>query len=113
MHHFAMATNEIIPALLEIGQRLELIREALGIEGKGEFADICGVEANTYSQWINGRANVSLPFALQIVKATGATLDYIYLGKTEGLPMKFMRITEQRGPGGDTPPKAVKRKKAG
>jgi transcriptional regulator with XRE-family HTH domain len=107
-----MATKKIIPEFLEIGQRLELIREAIGIEVQAEFAKLCGVQPNAYSQWAKGRARISLPFALQVVKATGATLDYIYLGKTDGLPMKFMRILQQGQQGGHTPDGSVIRKKA-
>lgn len=55
-HHFAMATKKVVPEFLEIGTRLELIREAIGIERQTEFAKLCGVQPNAYSQWAKGRA---------------------------------------------------------
>lgn len=107
-----MATDKVIPEYLEIGRRLELIREVIGMEDKAEFARHCGAQPNAYTQWTKGKARISLQFALQIARATGATLDYIYLGKTEGLPMKFMRLLQQGGPSGHPGSGPVGQKKA-
>ena len=107
-----MATDKVIPEYLEIGQRLELIREAIGMQDQADFARHCGAQPNAYNQWTKGRARISLEFALRIARATGATLDYIYLGKTDGLPMKFMRILQHGGPGGHPPAGPVDQRKA-
>ncbi len=78
---------------VEIGRRLRLIRIAYGrIHGhpKGmSQADFCRTTGIGVSAWNNaetGDARIGVDNAIAVYKATGASLEYVYLGDTQYLP---------------------------
>lgn len=70
----------------EVGARLRGLREALGQSAK-DFATSLGVAQNTWSQWETGKRMADLIAMSRVWEMTGATLDYIYLGRTDTLPL--------------------------
>lgn len=69
-----------------IGHRLTLVREVYGMK-QFEFAQQAGIQPNTYNQYEQGKHPPSVANAIKLCKKFNITLDYIYLGKTEGLPL--------------------------
>src|SRR6188768_2496063 len=68
----------------EIGKRLALLRRAHGLDP----VDVCRdleMAPNAYSQWESGKRRVNLEDGIRLAEAFGATLDYIYLGRTDAL----------------------------
>lgn len=72
------------------GERLKLARIAFGFSGKGaqgRFAAEAGLKPNRYNQWETGERS---PPAWELVqlctKFKGLTLDWVYMGKTDGMP---------------------------
>lgn len=74
---------------LLIGKRLELARIALGkADAQGEFSSAAGIKANTYSMWEIGENFPGIENALKLCsRYPGLSLDWIYLGKLEGMPL--------------------------
>lgn len=72
---------------LAIGKRLELARIALGkANAQGEFAAAAGVKKNTYSMWEIGENFPGIENIIKLVtRYPSLTIDWIYLGKSEGL----------------------------
>jgi hypothetical protein len=75
----------------EVAKRLALLQAALGYKSSGAFAAYLGV---TPARWSNIRCGTSL--SLQVAKilckkSPGLTLDWLYFGKVEGLPVAFAR----------------------
>lgn len=72
-----------------IGLRLQLAREVLGYtdekELQGKFAEDAGIEANTYNQYERGKSRPDLERGKMLCKTYGLSLDYIYLGRFDGL----------------------------
>lgn len=69
----------------QAGQRLKTARLALGLSSK-EVYETINVQANTYSQWENGKSMVDVAAAARLKEAFGITLDWIYAGDPAGLP---------------------------
>lgn len=69
-----------------VGQRLELLRVSKGFTEQKVFADLIGVKPARYNHWERGRQIIPVEYATKICGMTGATLDYLYLGKASALP---------------------------
>jgi transcriptional regulator with XRE-family HTH domain len=76
--------------LTELGRRLRDYREALTMN-QAEFAKGAGLAVNTYNQWEQGKKRPDVAGAARICDAHGLTLDYIYRGKTDGLPVAIWK----------------------
>lgn len=76
--------------LTELGRRLRDYREALSMN-QGEFATSAGLAVNTYNQWEQGKKRPDVAGATKICEVHGLTLDYIYRGKVDGLPVAIWK----------------------
>lgn len=79
-------TNE--KKISAIASRLKATREALGLE-QSEFADRAKIARNTYNQWEKGRGRPQLEGAMKLCEAYNLTLDWIYYGSLDGLPLNL------------------------
>jgi len=73
------------PANADIARRLMALRTALGLNLTA-FSRRTGIPMNTLSNYESGLRRPELDKAVMVVNATGATLDWIYLGARAGLP---------------------------
>lgn len=71
-----------------IGGRIKLIRSAMGMT-PADFSRLTGLSSQLISNYETGYRRPDLDKALIIVQKTGATLDYLYLGDTSGLPVRL------------------------
>ena len=69
-----------------VARRLALTREIFGLTEK-EFAERAGVLLGRYHQWESGSTPISLSSAVALCAAHGVTLDWLYRGKIQGLPL--------------------------
>jgi transcriptional regulator with XRE-family HTH domain len=67
-----------------VGARLELSRQALGID-QGAFAQGAGLKGNTYNQYETGTNMPRLDAAHALCDTYHLTLDWIYRGDPAGL----------------------------
>lgn len=58
---------------------------------QAEFAKVAGLAVNTYNQWEQGKKRPDVAGATRICEAHGLTLDYIYRGKADGLPVAIWK----------------------
>jgi hypothetical protein len=71
--------------------RLRRLRDAYGYNTTTAFAVFLGIPITTYSSFENG-APLSRGAAFTIVqKLAGITLDWLYFGKPDGLPLDVAR----------------------
>ena len=70
----------------EVGQRLRTLRQAFGVPS-GELADLLGVAASAIANWERGRQRPSIAVAEMICRRFGVTLDWLFLGRDETLPL--------------------------
>lgn len=69
-----------------IGYRLMLLREALGLS-KSEMADHLEIERTYWSRFEGGKRSVTDVVAAALVERFGVTLDFLILGRWDGLPV--------------------------
>ncbi len=72
-----------------IGQRLRLLRLALGYEDQSAFAALCDVSPQAWNNWERGRQTPRLDQIAKIRRASGATVDFILFGDESGLSHKL------------------------
>lgn len=71
--------------------RLRRLRAAYHYETAAAFAAMLGIPITTYNSFENG-APLSRSAAFKIVqKLPGVTLDWLYFGKPDGLPLDIFR----------------------
>lgn len=81
-----------------IGSRLKLLREALDLK-PSEISDVLDIERTYWSRFEGGKRPVTEDVAALLVEKFGVTLDFIILGRWDGLPLKLavkMREVESR-----------------
>ena len=84
----------------DIARRLRILRHHVAGSGHGSqmtFASRMGIE---HRRWNNFERAFPMPrdMAIHLVKAIhGLTLDWIYLGRKDGLPMRLQRELEEAG----------------
>ena len=85
-------------------QRARRLREAMGFNGRGsqqKFAELLGVERGTWNNVERG-APLGKEMALRIVrKFPGVTLDWLFLGRPEGLTVEMARMLSGPSKGND------------
>lgn len=79
------------PPFADIAARLEKIQALLGFETRREFCTHFNITESRASNWFSGNVRISLDQAIRICEAAGLTLDYLYHGKTAGLPVERVR----------------------
>ena len=86
-----------------MAERLLKLRIAMGYESQGAFAALLGLSAPRWNNVENGLP-MSRDIAFRLVqKCPGLTLDWLYFGKPDGLPVELARRL------GALPPTTVKR----
>jgi transcriptional regulator with XRE-family HTH domain len=78
-----MATSAI-----EIGRRLVALHDGLGIS-QAEVCRAIGINPNRYSQYVNGKRQLTLDVAARLVSEYGITLDWLFLGDRAKLPQEL------------------------
>src|SRR5262245_56750475 len=74
-----------------VGDRLRRIRAVSG-SSQTDFARRLGLKQNTYSSYENGSRKCSVEAAILVCRSYDATLDYIFMARTDGLAQ--VRINE-------------------
>jgi len=69
----------------EVGERIVLIRMALGLT-QAEWARRIDIPKPVLSQQENGLYLPSIQYALRMDEVSGCTLDFLYKGKMNGVP---------------------------
>jgi transcriptional regulator with XRE-family HTH domain len=69
-----------------VARRLALTREILGLTQK-EFAEPAGVILSRYNLWETGKSSLHLSGAMALCATHDLTLDWLYRGKVQGLPI--------------------------
>lgn len=80
--------------LSEIGMRLQLTRQAFGMN-QTEFADGAGISQHAYNQYERGHRRPNIDAAIALRDQYGITLDWIYCGDPSGLPYKLADLIKQ------------------
>jgi transcriptional regulator with XRE-family HTH domain len=87
----------------DLTARMRVLRESYGFSGHGgqqAFAKHLGVGGNRWSNVENGR-DLGIELALIIVeRCPGTSLDWLYLGKADGLTLSTMQRLGIIEPGG-------------
>jgi transcriptional regulator with XRE-family HTH domain len=85
-------------------KRARRLREAMGFNGRGsqqKFAEFLGVERSTWNN-VECGAPLGKEMALRIVrKFPGVTLDWLFLGRPEGLTVEMARMLSGPSKGND------------
>lgn len=80
-----MVTKRSIgPPFADIGERLRLTRDAMGL-AQNKFAAQAGIPTNTYNQYETGKFRPQIDNAIKLCTIYNLTLDWIYLGDPGGL----------------------------
>ena len=73
------------PQHVSIGQRMEAIRKGFSNMNQKEWADLHGFSTSQYNNWIKGHRRPTVDAALRLASQYGLSLDFIYLGRMDGL----------------------------
>ena len=76
-----------------LGARLESARSALGIRHI-DMAKVAGLSPQAWNNYVSGIRPLSIPSASLLCERYGLTLDWIYRGKTGGLPHALVQRLE-------------------
>lgn len=91
--HIFRSEREALRSSPSIGERLELVRAAMGKNQKA-FANAAGVACSTYSQYKTGTSSPALEEAHKLCDHWGITLDWIYRGDMRGLSPDLIAAIE-------------------
>lgn len=80
-----------------IGRRLRETREALGMN-QASFARLVKISPQAINNYERGYQRPHLDQAFLICRATGATLDWIYMGDPSGLPGRIFQKIDSGNP---------------
>jgi hypothetical protein len=82
----------------EVGARLRLVRQALGLPA-GRLAAELGVHPPRLSQWEHGRHLADLRVMVRLARRYRVPLDFVYLGDENMLPKRLLEaMRELHGP---------------
>lgn len=82
----AMPTSSEHP-FADIGARLKWHRELLGLDQAAYVTRTKTIKRTAYSNWEVGATRLSLNGAMELVDAYGLSLDFLYFGNVDTLPM--------------------------
>ena len=80
-----MPTSTRASKIIEVGDRLRAVREALELS-QSDVARAIDVRANTYNQWEHGKRLIDPLVASRLCDQFGVTMDWIYRGNMSSLP---------------------------
>ncbi len=87
---------------IAVGERLRYLREAHGLTQTAIGRQV-GASMNRWNNWERGVGRIPVDASAQLVRMYGVTLDWIYLGREEGmrydLIVKFRAIEAAKGGG--------------
>ncbi len=72
-------------AQTEVGLRIRLLRESMGLSGS-HVARSCGLDQSNYSKIEHGAIRLQPEHAAELCTLFGVDLEYIYLGDTTNGP---------------------------
>lgn len=75
----------------DIAERLKWHRESVERLTQADYAEKLGVKRSAYSLWEAGSHRLSLNAALALRKRFGLSLDFMYEGIDDALPMTLRR----------------------
>jgi transcriptional regulator with XRE-family HTH domain len=87
-------TDQQLP-FQDIGERLKWHREMLDLK-QDEYAATLGFKRSIYSLWERGGHRLSLDGALAIRQRWGLSLDFMYEGIDDALPMTLRNAWRER-----------------
>lgn len=77
-------------AAVSVGKRLRALMLELNLGTIDDFAKLLGAERSAVSGWVNGYNLPRIPSMARLMALhPGLTLDWIYLGVPDGLPMRL------------------------
>jgi transcriptional regulator with XRE-family HTH domain len=76
---------------VDIGRRLRLTRQAMGIENQVDFGREAGLSQPHYNLFETGSRPLTLQAALKLCDRYNLTLDWLYRGDPSGLPYKLAK----------------------
>ncbi len=79
-----MATPKEAHHMAQIGERLRITREALGLN-QDAFSSRAGLHPSAYNQYERGKRLPTVAAAISIADTYDLTLDWIYRGDPSGL----------------------------
>lgn len=74
-----------------IGARLKLLREAMGFDEAKAWCEYVDIATNAWNHFERGRRAPTIEAALKVAVKTGATLDWIFRGLEETLPVRVQQ----------------------
>lgn len=80
---------------IDIAERLKLIRSIEGMEQR-EFAESAGLKVSQYKNWETGVYRIGLDGALALRTRYGVTLEYLYIGDRESLPISWRKAVSSK-----------------
>lgn len=81
--------------------RLIRVREAVGLS-KAEFADRIGIDRSSYTKIEKAEKPLLPRTAYRIWELFGVDMNYIYLGRLDGLPERLsIKLTQADTPGNE------------
>ena len=80
-----LMTRTITAPYSAIGERVDLVRLRFTDMSQVEWSAYLGVSTGRYNNWKAGRRRITLDTAQKLCADYGLSLDYIYMGKLDGL----------------------------
>jgi DNA-binding XRE family transcriptional regulator len=80
--------SDMADSVQTIARRLVRTREALGFT-QSQFCEQIGVEKNVYNPFEKGKRRITIEVAMKIRARFGISLDWIYCGEVNRLPVEL------------------------
>lgn len=80
------------PLFIEIGRRLEAIRQGFSDLSQKDWAAKHGIGYSTYNNWVKGIRRIPVDEAERLCDLYGLDLDFIYRGKLDGLSDQARKV---------------------
>ena len=74
----------------DIAERLRVVREAQDLDQR-QFAARAGLKYSQYKNWESGAFRLSLDGALALRRVYGVTLEFLYVGDIDSLPISWRK----------------------
>ena len=96
------ANRAILPPMAgsedeSIAQRLKRTREAMGLK-PAAWCRLVDIEPAAWANYESGLRRISIDQALKVCRATGVSLDWIYRGLMQGMPVDLATKLQGRSP---------------
>ena len=92
-----MVKPDRIRPFQDIAERLRAAREAYDPDmDMKTFAEEAGLKHSQYKNWESGAYRIGLDGALRLRTRYGLTLEYIYIGDVDSLPMSWRKDLSSR-----------------